>query len=132
MAKGRDSQAHEIPHLYIKPSLGQEGGRKLEDVYRLQEYQFCMSKGLLPIARDQQQDQVSYGFSTQVLSRCIQGLPPSTDGKRRRGENRLLHGSSTSKREMLADIAETFNNLRRINMKLNPKSAHLGSKKESS
>ncbi|GJQ89983.1 hypothetical protein Tco_0001122 [Tanacetum coccineum] len=33
---------------------------------------------------------------------------------------------SKSEREMLADIAETFDNLRRINMKLNPKSAHLG------
>nr|GEV41368.1 reverse transcriptase domain-containing protein [Tanacetum cinerariifolium] len=39
---------------------------------------------------------------------------------------------SKSEREMLADIAETFDNLRRINMKLNPKSARLGSKKESS
>nr|GEW81032.1 hypothetical protein [Tanacetum cinerariifolium] len=33
---------------------------------------------------------------------------------------------SKSKREMLADTAETFNNLRRINMKLNLKSARLG------
>ncbi|GJU58033.1 reverse transcriptase domain-containing protein [Tanacetum coccineum] len=39
---------------------------------------------------------------------------------------------SKSEREMLADIAETFDNLKRINMKLNLKSAHLGSKKESS
>ncbi|GJS93837.1 reverse transcriptase domain-containing protein [Tanacetum coccineum] len=39
---------------------------------------------------------------------------------------------SKSEWEMLADIAETFDNLRRINMKLNQKSVHLGSKKESS
>ncbi|GJR07617.1 reverse transcriptase domain-containing protein [Tanacetum coccineum] len=39
---------------------------------------------------------------------------------------------SKSEKDMLADIAETFDNLRRINMKLNPKNVHLGSKKESS
>ncbi|GJU21054.1 hypothetical protein Tco_1154396 [Tanacetum coccineum] len=39
---------------------------------------------------------------------------------------------SKSEREMLADIAETFDNLRRINMKLNPKSVRLGSRKGNS
>ncbi|GJZ98426.1 reverse transcriptase domain-containing protein [Tanacetum coccineum] len=114
-------KAREIPHLDIKPSLGQEGGRKLEDVYRLQEHQFRMSERLLPVERNRQQDRVSCGYSTQMLSRRIQRLPPSIDGRRRRGENRLLHGSSNSKMEMLADIAKTFDNLRRINMKLNLK-----------
>ncbi|GKB47372.1 reverse transcriptase domain-containing protein [Tanacetum coccineum] len=33
---------------------------------------------------------------------------------------------SKSEREMLADIAETFDNLRRINMKLNPKKCSFG------
>ncbi|GJW09110.1 reverse transcriptase domain-containing protein, partial [Tanacetum coccineum] len=39
---------------------------------------------------------------------------------------------SKFEREMLADIAETFDNLRRINMKLNPKSVRLGSRKGNS
>nr|GEV16788.1 hypothetical protein [Tanacetum cinerariifolium] len=39
---------------------------------------------------------------------------------------------SKSEREMIADVAEIFDNIRRINMKLKPKKCSLGWKKESS
>ncbi|GJY20028.1 hypothetical protein Tco_0392594 [Tanacetum coccineum] len=37
---------------------------------------------------------VSHGFPTQVFPRCIQRLPESAHGRRRRGKNHLLHRSS--------------------------------------
>nr|GEV21451.1 reverse transcriptase domain-containing protein [Tanacetum cinerariifolium] len=120
-------KTRKIPHLDIKPSLGQEGIRKLKDMYRLQEHQFLMSEGLLPVTRDRQQDRASCGLSTQVLPRCIQGLRPVDEAFQSQiGQNLEVYVDdmvvkSKSKRELLADIAETFDNLKRINMKLNPK-----------
>ncbi|GKB39251.1 hypothetical protein Tco_0884193 [Tanacetum coccineum] len=71
MAKSRDSQACEVPHLDFKPSHVQESRRKLEDVHRLQEHQYRMSKRLLPATGDRHQDRVGHGFPTQVFSGCI-------------------------------------------------------------
>ncbi|GJV82635.1 hypothetical protein Tco_1522533 [Tanacetum coccineum] len=71
MAKSRDSQACEVPHLYFKPSHVQESRRKLEDVHRLQKHQYRMSKRLLPATGDRHQDRVGHGFPTQVFSGYI-------------------------------------------------------------
>ncbi|GKC44265.1 reverse transcriptase domain-containing protein [Tanacetum coccineum] len=75
-----------------------------------------------------------------MFPRRIQWLPPNSDGQRRRGENNLLHKRTgvllqkvtfwpekhSSEEDMLPDIKETFEKLRAINMKLNPKKCSFG------
>ncbi|GJR18281.1 reverse transcriptase domain-containing protein [Tanacetum coccineum] len=77
------------------------------------------------------------------LVRCIQRLSSNTDVKGRRGENSVLHRpgnigrnleayvddiviKSNNEKMLLADVAETFDNLRKINMKLNPNKCSFG------
>ncbi|GJR63757.1 reverse transcriptase domain-containing protein [Tanacetum coccineum] len=120
MTKSRDSQACEVPHLDINPSPGQESGWELEDVHRLQEHQCRMSKRLLPTTRDTQQDKVA------TYQRLVDGAFQSQIRRNLEAYVDDMVVKSKSQREMLADLAETFDNLRRINMMLNPKKCSFG------
>ncbi|GJU38164.1 reverse transcriptase domain-containing protein [Tanacetum coccineum] len=130
MAKSGDSSACKIPYLDFKPSPGQERRWKLENVHRFQEYHCRMPKGLLPAPGDRPQDRLSGGVSLKCFLDAYKGYHQVQMAEEDEEKTTFYTDQayvddmvvkSKSEREMLAYVAETFDNLRRINMKLNLK-----------
>ncbi|GJR18228.1 reverse transcriptase domain-containing protein [Tanacetum coccineum] len=73
---------------------------------------------------------MSFGFKNAraTYQRLVDGSFQTQIGRNLEAYVDNMVIKSKSKREMLADIAETFDNLRRINMKLNPKKCSFGVK----
>ncbi|GKE97464.1 reverse transcriptase domain-containing protein [Tanacetum coccineum] len=97
MGERRNSSPGEISYMDIKPGARKEKRWKLEDVHRLQKYQLGMPKRLLP--------SIGRNLEAYVDDMVIK---------------------SNDEKVLIEDIFETFDNLRRINMKLNPKKCSFG------
>ncbi|GKC12187.1 reverse transcriptase domain-containing protein [Tanacetum coccineum] len=108
VAKIQNSQAGQVTHMDFKPCVSKEGRWKLEYVHRLQEHQLRMPERLLSPSKDRPQDRLDEAFKSQIR----RNLEAYVDD---------MVVKSKSKWEMITYIAETFDNLRRINMKPNPK-----------
>ncbi|GKB28277.1 reverse transcriptase domain-containing protein [Tanacetum coccineum] len=145
MSKGRDSQARKIPYLDIKPSLGQEGGRnKIKSAVGFPLKFFLDAyKGYHQVHMAEEDGEKTAFYTDQGTYYYIKipfGLKNTGATYQRLvdeafqsqiGQNMEVYVDDMvvkckSEREMLADIAETFDNLRRINMKLNPKKCSFG------
>ncbi|GJX39251.1 reverse transcriptase domain-containing protein [Tanacetum coccineum] len=99
---------------------------------------FSLSERLLPSSKHRLQSRLCNGFQVQKFLGCIQGLSSNLDIGGGRGKNGSQIGrnleacvddmvvKSNDEKMFLVDVAETFDNLRRINMKLNPKKCSFG------
>ncbi|GJY69214.1 hypothetical protein Tco_0472196 [Tanacetum coccineum] len=88
------SQNHEgstLPRLALKPSHGKETRRQLEDVCGLHRFKQVLPKRLLSPSENRLESRISLRISLQVFLRCLQGIPPNTDGGGRRGKDDFPH-----------------------------------------
>nr|GEY43081.1 DNA-directed DNA polymerase [Tanacetum cinerariifolium] len=126
MAQSGDSKAGTVPHMNIKPSLSKKCRRHMENV-REEDGVLHRSRHLLlhqnaiwpKNTEATYQRLVDLAFQTQ-LGRNLEAYVDD-----------MVINSRTEK-DMIMNAMETFDNLKKIDMKLNLKSARLGSRKESS
>nr|GEX78515.1 retrovirus-related Pol polyprotein from transposon opus [Tanacetum cinerariifolium] len=121
----------------IGKSLSSEGSMQLKNLLKKNKDIFAWEPADMTEKSTARSSQ-SWGFHSNAFSMHTRATtkyrwrrktgrnPPSTQIKSHIGQNLEVYIDDMvvkrkSKRETLADIAETFNNLKRINMKLNPK-----------
>ncbi|GJT65383.1 reverse transcriptase domain-containing protein [Tanacetum coccineum] len=103
VAKNWNSQTSKIPYVDLKPCVSKESRWNLEEVQMAEE------------------DEEKKAFYTDQGTFCYTKMPFGL-------KNTGATYQSKSERQMIADIAKTFDNLGRINMKLNPKKYSFGVK----
>ncbi|GKE51906.1 hypothetical protein Tco_1487062 [Tanacetum coccineum] len=107
MAQSGDSEANAIPYVDIKSGAGKE---------------------------DRSEDRGRDGILIQMFFRRIQRVSPNPNVQRGRGKTANLEAlddmviKSRTEKDMIMDVMETFDNVRKVNMKLNPKKCSFGVK----
>nr|GEV59825.1 reverse transcriptase domain-containing protein [Tanacetum cinerariifolium] len=127
--RGKPVGAVEIPYMDIKPGAHEERRRKLEDVYRLQKYAY---KGYHQVQMAQD-DEETTTFYTDQGTYCYTKMPfalknagatyqrlVDTAFQSQIGSNLEAYVDDmvikrNNEKVLIEDIAETFDNLRRIN-----------------
>nr|GEU36355.1 ribonuclease H-like domain-containing protein [Tanacetum cinerariifolium] len=102
MAESGNCPTDKVSHMDIKPIDCEEGRLKLEDMYGFQEHQLCLPERLLPLP----------DIDSKIESVLGRNLEAYVDD---------IVIKSNDEKMLLVVIVETFDNLRRINVKLNPK-----------
>ncbi|GJT90443.1 reverse transcriptase domain-containing protein [Tanacetum coccineum] len=152
MGECRNSSFGEIPYMDIKPGAYEEKRWKLEDVHRLQKYQLGMPKRLLHPMRIRDTIRCRWRRTTKkklrstwtkartatrrfglknagtTYQRLVDTAFQSHIGRNLKAYVDDMVIKINDEKVLIEDIPETFDNLRRINMKLNPKKCSFGVK----
>ncbi|GJU81539.1 reverse transcriptase domain-containing protein [Tanacetum coccineum] len=106
----------------------------IENVHRLQESQLGVSKRLLPLAGDRPENRGGDGIPIQVLpgratyQRLVDSTFETQLGRNLEAYVDDMVIKSMTEKDMIMDVAETFDNLKKVDMKLNLKKCSFGVK----